>query len=118
MYPQGELTRLAAYKAALRRDVALHRAQCAEAAARVAQPLAWLDRMLGFWRRLSPLVQFAAVPLGFLITRAVFPRLKILGSIVGWGPLVIGVVRSLGSAGKTGFGSSPSLRMTSSHRHR
>ncbi len=103
MYPDRELTRLAVHKAALRRDIALRRAQCAEAAARVAQPLAWLDRMLAFWRRLPPLAQFAAVPLGFLVTRTVFPRLKILGSLVRWSPLVFGAVRGISSAVKTRF---------------
>jgi hypothetical protein len=116
MYPQGELTRLAAYKAALRRDVARRRAQCAGAAARVAQPLAWLDRMLAFWRRLPRLVQFAAVPLGLLFARAVFSRRKILGSLVRWGPLVFGAVRGLSAAVETRVGSSQSSRMTSSHR--
>ena len=77
MYPDRELTRLAAYKAALRRDVALRRAQCAVAAARVAQPLEWLDRMLAFWRRLSPFVKFAALPLGFLLKRSLAPRTRV-----------------------------------------
>lgn len=116
MYPQGELTRLAAYKVALRRDVALRRAQCAGAAARATQPLAWLDRMLAFWRRLSPLVRFAAVPLGLLVARSVFSRRKILGSLVRWGPLVFGAVRGVRSAVGTRFGSSQSWRTTSSHR--
>lgn len=78
MYPERELTRLAAHKATLQRDITLRRAQCADAAARVAQPLEWLDGMLAFWRRLSPLVQFAAVPLGILVQRTVSPRRKIL----------------------------------------
>ena len=95
MYPDRELTRLAAYKAALRRDVALRRAQCAVAAARVAQPLEWLDRMLAFWRRLSPLVKFVALPLGFLLKRSLAPRTRILGTLLRWGPPVLGVVRSL-----------------------
>jgi len=98
MYPQRELTRLAAYKAALQRDIALRRAQCAEAAARVAQPLKWLDRMQAWWRRVSPLALFAGVPVSFLIERPVFPRLKILSSLVRWGPLVFGAVRGLRSA--------------------
>ena len=108
MYPQRELIRLAAYKSALRRDVALRRAQCAGAAARMAQPVEWLDRMLVFWRRLSPLAQFATVPLGLLVARTVFPRLKILGSLARWGPLVFGAVRGLSSVVKTRFWSSPS----------
>ena len=101
MYPQRELTLLAAYKAALRRRIVLRRAQCAEAAARIAQPFEWLDRMLAFWRRLSPLVQFAAVPLSFLVTRTVFPRRKILGSLVRWSPLVFGAMRGISTAFKS-----------------
>ncbi len=98
MYPDRELTRLAAYKAALRRGIALRRAQCAVAAARVAQPLEWLDRMLAFWRRLSPLVKFAALPLGFLLKRSLAPRTRILGTLLRWGPPVLGAVWSLTGA--------------------
>ena len=95
MYPGRELTRLAAYKVALRRDIARHRAQCAVAAARVAQPLEWLDRMLAFWRRLSPFVKFAALPLGFLLKRSLAPRTRVLGPLLRWGPPVLGAVRDL-----------------------
>ncbi len=101
MYPQPQLNRLAAHKVTLRRGIALRRAQCAEAAARLAQPIEWLDRMLSFVRRISPLVKFSAVPLGFLAARTVFPRRKILGSLVRWSPLVLGAVRGLSSAFKT-----------------
>jgi hypothetical protein len=93
MYPDREMSRLAARKVALRRDIALHRAQCAAAAARAVQPLEWLDRALAFWRRLSPLAKFAAVPAGILVQRFVFPRLKILRSLVRWGPLAFGAAR-------------------------
>jgi hypothetical protein len=98
MYPDRELTRLAAYKAALRRGIALRRAQCAVAAARVAQPLEWLDRMLAFWRRLSPFVKFAALPLGFLLKRSLAPRTRVLGTLLRWGPPVLGAVWSLTGA--------------------
>jgi len=98
MYPDRELTRLAAYKAALRRGIALRRAQCAVAAARVAQPLEWLDRMLAFWRRLSPLVKFAALPLGFLLKRSLAPRTRVLGTLLRWGPPVLGAVWNLTGA--------------------
>lgn len=108
MYPQRELIRLAAHKAALRRGIAVHRAQCLAAAARAAQPLEWLDRALAFWRRLSPLALLAAVPLGFLVQRTVAPRLKFLGSLVRWGPLVFGAMRGISSAVKTGLGVSSS----------
>ena len=101
MYPQPQLNRLAAHKVALRRGIALRRAQCAEAATRIAQPIEWLDRMLALVRRISPLVKFAAVPLGLLVTRTIFPRRKILGSLVRWGPVVLGAVRGIRSAVKT-----------------
>ena len=95
MYPAEELIRLARYKAVLSRRITRHRAQCVEAASVAAQPLAWLDRMLGFWRKLSPFAKFAAVPLGFLAKRTLFPRRKILGSMVRWGPLILNVVRTV-----------------------
>jgi hypothetical protein len=101
MYPNQELIRLAAHKVALRRKITLRRVQCATAAAGAAQPLAWLDRLLAFWRRLAPFAPFAAVPLGFLIRRRVFPRLKILGSLLRWGPVAFAAMRGLGSAPKT-----------------
>jgi len=108
MYPDGELIRLAAHKAALRGHIRRHRAQCVAAATRVTQPLAWLDRVVAFWRRLSPFAQLAAVPLGLFATRTVFPRRKILGAFVRWGPLVFNAVRGLGSVLKTRSESTPS----------
>ena len=101
MYPQPELNRLAVHKAALRRRIALRRVECAEAAARVARPLEWLDRALAFWRKLAPFAQLAAVPLGLLATRTIFSRHKILGALVRWGPLVFSAVRGISGAVKT-----------------
>ena len=95
MYPQRELTRLAAYKAALRQSIALRRNQCTAAASRVAQPLELLDRLLVLWHRLSPLALVAAVPLGFLVKRPASPGLKILRSLVRWGPLVLTGLRGI-----------------------
>ena len=93
-----ELIRLAAYKAAMSRDVARRRSQCAAAPARVAQPLAWPDRALAFWRRVSRVAKFAGVPLAILVQRAVLPRLKMLGAFMRSIPLVLGSVRGIGSA--------------------
>ncbi len=100
MYPTEDLKRLAVHKAALRRGIALHRAQSEASLARVVQPLEWLDRMLASWRRLAPLAQFAAVPLAFLATRTVFPRAKFLRPLVRWAPIVFSAVRGLGSVFK------------------
>jgi len=108
MYPQRELIRLAAYKTALRWDIALRRTQCAEAAARVAQPLEWLDRMLAFWRRLSSFAPLATVLLGWVVTRTVFPRQKILRSLLRWGPLGLSILGVLSSAVKIRGGPAPS----------
>jgi hypothetical protein len=108
MYPSRELIQLAAYKAVLRRDIAVHRNRCAQAAARVAQPLEWLDRTLVFWRRLSPLAKFAVVPLGLLIQRIAFPRLKILRSVLRWSPLVFGAIGAIGRTAGIGARASKS----------
>lgn len=97
MYPQRELNQLAIYKAALQRDIAIHRTQYTKAAAHMAQPFAMLDRFVAIWRRLSPLAIFAAVPLGFLVQRAVFPRIKVLRPLVRWGPLIFNAVRGISS---------------------
>jgi hypothetical protein len=95
MYPQAELNRLALYKVGLRRDIAYRRRECAAAAARVVRPLEWLDRAVAFLRRLSPLAKFAAVPLGFLVSRSVIPRIKILGPLLRWGPVAFAAVRGV-----------------------
>jgi hypothetical protein len=97
MYPHEELRRLAAHKAALRRDIAVHRAQCATAVARLAQPVEWFDRVLATWRRLAPVVQIVAVPLTLLAARTVFPRLKFLVPLLRWAPIAVSVAGGLGS---------------------
>ena len=100
MYPQRELKRLATHKVWLRRRIVVHRFACVAAASHVARPFALLDRVMSFWRRLSPLARLAALPLGVLVTRRFFPRWKTLGAVLRWAPLVTGAVRALSSAGK------------------
>jgi len=92
MYPQRELNRLAATKVALQRNIALGRIRCAVAASRVAQPLAGIDRMLAFWRRIRPLAQFAAGSLGLFVPPTVFPRSKMLAWLMRWGPRILSAV--------------------------
>jgi len=94
MYSDRELTRLSAYKAELRQRIARHRRQCVTAATRLAQPLAWLDRMLDLWRRFAPYASLAAVPLGFLLKRSPAARPRLLGRLLRWGPVVLGAVRA------------------------
>jgi hypothetical protein len=99
MYPQSELIRLSAQKTTLRLGIRRHRAECARAAARVAQPLAWVDRARGFLRRYAAFAPLVAVPMGLLVRRAVWPRLKFAGTLLKWGPLLLGVARKIGAAG-------------------
>lgn len=103
MYPHQELITLSLRKAAIRREITLLRVQCAGAAVQVARPLVWLDRVVAFARRLSPLLLIAAVPAGLVARRLVFPRFKILGLVLRWGPLAFAAVRGL----RTTFQSKP-----------
>ena len=96
MYPQPELIRLAARKAALRRDITLRRTQCVSAAARIARPLAWLDQAVALWRKISPVAKLTAIPLAVVAGRMFLPRVKIQGTLLRWAPAVIGAVRSFG----------------------
>jgi hypothetical protein len=93
MYPTRELMRLAVHKSALRRGMRQFRVQCARDAERLARPLQWLDRVAAFWQGLSQLTRLAAVPLGIIVQRTVFRRLKTLRAFVRWGALFVGAAR-------------------------
>ncbi len=97
MYPQQELTRLAAHKLALRSRIAARRIACSDAVAHLAQPVAWLDRLLAIWRQLAPMAAVAAIPLGALAQRLIFPRHRLLGALLRWGPLAYRALRRLGA---------------------
>ncbi|HWA11243.1 MAG TPA: hypothetical protein VG838_17510 [Opitutaceae bacterium] len=97
MYPSPELARLAAHKAALRRDIARCREECAEAAGRVSRPLELVDRAIGLWQRLSPLAKVASLPLIWMVKRAIFRRRKVLRSAFRWGPIIFSLVRGIGA---------------------
>jgi hypothetical protein len=94
MYPQRELTRLADRKAALRRRISLRRLHCAEAASRVLRPLDLLDRILALLRQLAPLARDSALPLGIVLLRVAFPKLKTARAFLRWSPLLLDVLRS------------------------
>jgi len=72
MFPERQLTALAAEKAALLERIGENRIQCAEAAAQAARPLAWADDAIARLRSVPvpPIVRFAAAPLAsFLLKR-------------------------------------------------
>lgn len=99
MYPQSELIRLAERKAALRLGIRRDRAECVRAAARIAQPLIWVDRVRGFFHRYAAFVPLAAVPMGLLARRVPWPRLKFAGTLLRWGPLLLAAARRIGAVG-------------------
>jgi hypothetical protein len=90
MYPERELKQLADRKAVLMMRIGMRRVQCAEAAARVARPLGWLDRAREFLRRIQPLAAIAAVPIGILAGRSASRPMRVLGAIARWAPIVLG----------------------------
>jgi hypothetical protein len=97
MYPREDLITFARQKVMLRQSIALSRERCAEAAARVAQPIEVVDNVRTFWRQLSPVVKIAAFPLGVVITRKLFPRYRTLRRLVRWTPLVFTALRAFRS---------------------
>jgi len=98
MHHREELRALAADKAALVERIRARRELCAAAAAAAARPLKALDSGLARWRRLSPVVRLAAAPLGLLLARLAGRRLRALGALVRWGPLVFRVARRVAEA--------------------
>jgi hypothetical protein len=88
MYPSQELSWLAAEKTALQRTIAVRRIQCVEAAKQVGRPLDWLDRIVAFGRKVSPVASLTTMPLTLLVLRAVFPQRKILRTLLSWAPLM------------------------------
>ena len=95
MYSERELIRLAVHKRALLARIDFRRRQTAEAFTEAIRPLAWCDRALAWWHRASPLVQIAAVPLALVARRILFPRAKLVGRLVSWGPAAFGLLRAL-----------------------
>jgi len=95
MYPTAELMLLQRGKASVRARIATNRLYCAALAAEVAKPIGWLERTLVQWRKISPFMKIAAIPLGFLLRR----KLRLVGKIhpvrrlLRWLPAVMGAVR-------------------------
>jgi hypothetical protein len=98
MYPDGDLNELAVRKLAVRQRIGMRRRQCLAAAERLAEPLEKIDRAVAQWRRISPLAKVAAVPVAMLFKRMLFPRAKILGSLLRWGPIAVKVFRGFQTA--------------------
>ena len=98
MYPDGDLNELAVRKLVVRQRIRIRRHECVVAAERVAEPLEKIDRLVAQWRRISPLTKLAAVPLAMVFKKMLFPRAKILGSLLRWAPLAVKVFRGFKAA--------------------
>lgn len=98
MYPDGDLNELAVRKLAIRQRISLRRRECLAAAERIAEPLEKIDRAVAQWRRISPFAKIAAVPAAMLFKKALFPRAKILGSLLRWAPIAVKVFRGFQAA--------------------
>lgn len=95
MYPQGDLNELVRAKAALRRNIAGHRANCAEQAAIVTLPLAGIDLLRDLWRQAPLWGRLAAIPLGVISARAVCRTVRPLHRWLDWGSIVFRVWREI-----------------------
>lgn len=93
MYPEGDLKRLAGRKALVRSRIALHRMETALYGRDVMRPVLAIDRAITSWRRISPWVKLAAVPLGFMAQRSVLRRIGPLRRILRWAPTALGALR-------------------------
>lgn len=93
MYPDDDLKRLAWHKAALRQRIGLQREVCAAAVDDLVQPLYWMDRAVTLWKHIKPYAKLAAIPLALLAKRLIFPRFKLFGSLLRFGPAIFGAYR-------------------------
>jgi hypothetical protein len=98
MYPNGNLNELAVHKIAVRQRIASRRRACVDAAERLAEPLEKIDHVLAQWRRISPVAKVAAVPLAMGLKKILFPRAKIFGSLLRWGPIAFKIFRGFKAA--------------------
>jgi hypothetical protein len=98
MYPRAELTELAARRAALQTRIAARRALTATVAARVIRPLAKFDQLHARWRKVSPVLKIAAVPLAFVLKQRFFPGVSLWRSMLRWSPLMLGMMRRMSRA--------------------
>ena len=69
MYPGGQLVELEQRKALIRARIAVRRLECTVAATEIARRIAWIDRGVEMWQRVSPFAKLLAVPAGFMAAR-------------------------------------------------
>ncbi|ACB74932.1 hypothetical protein [Opitutus terrae] len=96
MYSTADLDELTQRKRVLQQQIALTREHCASFATEIARPLALIDRARAQWKRVSPVVKLATIPLALLLFRGrarVRARIRFLQGAWRWMPVVLGVAR-------------------------
>ncbi len=99
MYPRKELIVLARRKAVLLDRICVDRDEVAAAAARLAEPIEMIDGGVERWRRISPMVKLAAIPLGLVLRGVLVRRARKLSAVLRWGPIVFAAVRGFARGG-------------------
>ena len=101
MYPERELSILAARKVALRGKIALRRVQTGTDLVQVTKPLGLLDQAVTLWRKIPALAKVAAVPVALVVMKKTFFRKKkLFSSLLRWGPMCYDAVKGMGTAGQ------------------
>jgi hypothetical protein len=100
MYPERQLAALSWHKARLRQRIALRRDECGGAVAKILRPFAWLDQTMAFARKLEPFALLATGLGGLLQRRAPAARPRLLGTLLRWGPVLVGAVRGFKRASR------------------
>ena len=93
MYPQQELNDLARAREHLQARIAQRRAHCVAAVGVLAAPIDLVDRALVLWRKFSPLLKIAAVPLLVFLRRRYDRQDGVMGAVLRWAPTVLESLR-------------------------
>jgi hypothetical protein len=94
MYPHGQLIELAERKAALQRRIQVHRWECADRLGELVRPLRWIDAARERLAHVNPLGGSLALLLAGLLQKRLFPKKRLLGFLLRWGPWLFGLLKT------------------------
>jgi hypothetical protein len=84
-------------KSDLRLRITLRRVATHAQLARATRPLRWIDRIQGYWQRISPLARLAAAPAGWWLLRRGLKHRRSAGSVLRWAPAAWRIVQAFGA---------------------
>lgn len=96
MYPQADLALLDQRKQALLLSIRTNRVECAARLSEVMKPVQVAEGLYARWKAISPLVKVAAVPVGVMLKRKLFPEGGggLLSGVMRWAPMAFDIFRS------------------------